>query len=105
MPAIIMVGVGDGPWGTMEEFDDKLPSRRFDNFQFVDYSTVMRRNMRNPDAGFAMAALMEIPGAFTVPRRRRIPLEWHKSNGGAGSYRGGVTEQYRTIRKLGMLDF
>lgn len=46
----------------MEEFDDGLPERRFDNFQFVEYNAVMQVNKRNPEAGFAIMALMEIPG-------------------------------------------
>ncbi|TDH69460.1 hypothetical protein CCR75_009467 [Bremia lactucae] len=62
--SIVMIGVGDGPWTTMREFDDQLPERRFDNFQFVNYNTIPRGNLDNPDGGFAMQALMEIPEQY-----------------------------------------
>eukprot|EP00736_Rhodelphis_marinus_P005067 Rmarinus@m.28204 len=67
--AIIMVGVGDGPWDLMEEFDDDLPARKFDNFQFVDYNKVMQYNAHNPDIGFAISALMEVPDQFKLVRK------------------------------------
>jgi E3 ubiquitin-protein ligase RGLG len=33
--SIVLVGVGDGPWETMKQFDDNIPNRSFDNFQVL----------------------------------------------------------------------
>jgi hypothetical protein len=88
--SIVLVGVGDGPWDQMRRFDDELPQRRFDNFQFVCFDHV-KHILREvaaasppptleaapaatemADAYFAMAALMEIPEQFRAIRKLRL---------------------------------
>lgn len=72
--SLVLVGVGDGPWDIMHVYDDALPQRRFDNFQFVEYHEKKGRLHRDhSDTDFAVNALMEIP------------------------------DQYRTIKALGLL--
>jgi len=66
--SILVVGVGDGPWDTMKEFDDKLPQRKFDNFQFVPFSETLER-AENREVKFSVAALQEIPDQYDAIKK------------------------------------
>ena len=67
--SIICIGVGDGPFGLMEELDDDVQHRAFDNFQFVDYHSIMLNHPTNPEIEFARRALMEVPDQFLAIRK------------------------------------
>ncbi|CAN6550822.1 unnamed protein product [Malus baccata var. baccata] len=64
--SIVLVGIGDGPWDMMREFDDNIPARAFDNFQFVNFTEIMSKNvdLSRKRTEFALAALMEIPSQY-----------------------------------------
>jgi len=68
--SIVAVGVGDGDFRAMNTFDDELPDRKFDNFQFVEFSKIAYdKRVENVDVAFAVAALQEIPDQFHYIKR------------------------------------
>ncbi|XP_060582029.1 copine family protein 2-like [Ruditapes philippinarum] len=69
--SIVVIGVGDGPWEVMRDFDNKLPERKFDNFQFVEFHKT-KSEARNPQAAIALQALMEIPDQFKDIKRLNL---------------------------------
>jgi E3 ubiquitin-protein ligase RGLG len=72
--SIVVCGVGDGPFGLMEHWDDNLPSRKFDNLQFVNFTEVCRHTSGMPayrDSSFALAALQEVPEQYKAIQRLR----------------------------------
>lgn len=66
--SIICVGVGKGPWEKMEEFDENIPKRAFDNFHFIDFYQIMQQ-CENEETEFAKHAMMEIPDQYTYIRK------------------------------------
>eukprot|EP00879_Flechtneria_rotunda_P013712 GHRR01014324.1.p1 GENE.GHRR01014324.1~~GHRR01014324.1.p1 ORF type:complete len:474 (+),score=152.92 GHRR01014324.1:89-1510(+) len=101
--AVVMVGVGDGPWNMMKHFDDNLPQRCFDNFQFVNFTEIMASypcsNPARREAAFGLAALMELPEQYKAIQRLGLlgqrgsmpsipaPLQPPMTQPGLGSYR------------------
>lgn len=67
--SIICIGVGDGPWDSLEKYDDKVRARQFDNFQFMNFNTVFQQYpyIKRKDA-FATHALQEVPDQYRCCR-------------------------------------
>jgi len=52
----------------MENYDDKLERRKFDNFQFVNFAKIMER-AENREVTFSINALQEIPEQYAFIKR------------------------------------
>jgi len=73
--SIIVIGVGDGPFTQMEVFDDELPERKFDNFQFVNFTETIKSAQRHnldPKDLFIVSALQEIPEQYQSIARLKL---------------------------------
>ncbi len=70
--SIVVVGVGDGPWDEMEKYDDELPERKFDNFQFVNYHRVVAQCDGDQNEAFALQAMMELPDQYKAIRDLKL---------------------------------
>lgn len=64
--SIVTVGVGDGPFETLDTFDNALKQRRFDNFNFFNFTEMEKKLERteNVDETIAVNMLQEIPAQF-----------------------------------------
>jgi E3 ubiquitin-protein ligase RGLG len=68
---IVIIGVGDGPWGPMYNFLRSLPPRPFDNCYFVDYNQVITYG-KIASTTFALHALATIPDHFKISKELQM---------------------------------
>merc|ERR1711862_831903 len=68
------VGLGDGPWDSMQYLDDNLEQSRFDNFQFVEFAkfqailgrAASENERKIAEAAFQVCALQELPAQYAA---------------------------------------
>ncbi|CAL6000519.1 Copine_I [Hexamita inflata] len=63
--SFVGIGVGPGPFGILEKFDDKLKGK-FDNFQFVNFSEIeeVAKKHERPDLVLACSVFNELPEQY-----------------------------------------
>lgn len=69
--SIVVIGVGDGPFDTMNDYDDGLTERRFDNLQFVQWKAHTARG-KLADNEFMVAAMQELPAQIKAIKELRL---------------------------------
>lgn len=69
--AITVLGIGDGPFDTMVQFDDKIRGRKFDNFQFANFTAMEKKfaRMENPELELATHVFMELPLQYLAMKK------------------------------------
>lgn len=65
--SIICVGVGDGPFGVMDTFDNCVHRSKFDNFNFIEYAHHFptKAISEKEKEDFVFHALQELPEQYT----------------------------------------
>ena len=68
--SFVGIGVGSGPFGILEDFDDKLKGK-FDNFQFVNFNEIetIAKKCETPDLMMATAVFNELPEQFKAMQK------------------------------------
>lgn len=64
--SIVVVGLGDGPFSDLVEFDARLPERKFDNFHFLEFRKyeAAAREAARPDLVLAKHLFEEVPSQY-----------------------------------------
>ena len=71
--SIIAVGVGDGPFDSLEHFDEHIAGRTFDNFHFTRFEAAMS------DEEFFQNAFSEVPKQFReCSKMHKLKTKPHK---------------------------
>ena len=63
--SIVLVGVGEGSWGSMQRYVEDLPERSFDNFHFVSYCEVLRSLSKGRGSKYLNPKATALPGNMT----------------------------------------